>query len=149
MQTAESSVPWTPRLGIQMGGLDPDPPCATPQRRGSGGFRRAEDPGVPGPHGWGTLRVICWSTSSDTQSLGGELAVKTHMAIVMQFSCATWARPQKGVGSQSVSQTGSNIQRNSIFRKPILLAKGCCLWPKTKFRSLSPSNSTTRKSPSM
>ena len=55
MLTAVSSVraqPWTP-LGIQMGGLDPDPPCApSPRRRFSGVGSEELVPGVPGPHGW-------------------------------------------------------------------------------------------------
>ena len=47
---------WSPQLGIQLGGLDPDPPCAPAPTKGlfGCGFRRAEDSGVPGPNGWET-----------------------------------------------------------------------------------------------
>ena len=34
--------PWTPRLGIQLGGFDPDPPCAPILGRGSTGVGSEE-----------------------------------------------------------------------------------------------------------
>ena len=40
-------TPWTPRLGIQLGGFDPDPPCAPPPRRGPSGVG-PEEPRTPG-----------------------------------------------------------------------------------------------------
>ena len=51
MLTAVSSVRglrWTPRLEIQLGGFDQDPPCAPTQGLFGNGFRRAGDPGCSG-----------------------------------------------------------------------------------------------------
>ena len=59
MLTSVSSVqaPWTPRLGIQLRGFDPDHALRSSPMQGlfGCGFRRAEDPEVLGPHGWGAM----------------------------------------------------------------------------------------------
>ena len=67
----EHGSPWTPRLGIQLGGFDPARPCAPPPRKVFGG---AEDPGVPGPHGWGmmvrrSLPVLMTGTCTSSHSV--------------------------------------------------------------------------------
>ena len=54
--------PWTPRLGIQLGGVDLDPPCATPLRRGSSGVG-SEEPRTLGfrvPTGGGLNQHPLW-----------------------------------------------------------------------------------------
>ena len=37
-----TAQPWTPRLEIQLGGLDPDPPCAPHLHKGSSGVGSEE-----------------------------------------------------------------------------------------------------------
>ena len=76
---------WTPRLGIQLGGLGPDPPCASPQRTCSSGVGSEEArTGVPLGSSCPALQSGLRSIASDcapTSVLGpGELPHLVHLS---------------------------------------------------------------------